>query len=113
MIYVITCEADDEKELSVLIEGCRAHSEFEAEPFPLIGLYFNHIRVEPVQRLEGGWVLFFGDEDALKTFAGLMATIDFKKPDFVRILKLDNEGNSETVFSMARFHKFVFHDSEA
>ncbi len=97
MRIIISCMPVDIEPMSVLLEGCQAHSDF------LFAEYTtgNH---------QCAWFASALTREALETFTEILATVAFKSPDFVRLNVVDNEMVPLALYSLAQFHKHVFHE---
>lgn len=113
--FLVSCEFVDACPMSVLMEGCKAHAEVDA--FPLWAVDFQTYvgdiveRLPHIKTLEETWVIFFPTRASLETFCELMATVEFKAPDYIRFVDFDSAPGLDLIWSMEQFHRYVFHES--
>jgi hypothetical protein len=113
--FFVSCEFADASAMAVLMEGCKAHADVDSHPLwseeckLLLGDFVEGFpaRGEP---LEETWMAIFPNDASLMTFAELLATIEFKLPDYVRFVDVDSNPGVTLIFNMKQFHRFVFHE---
>lgn len=113
--FLVSCEFVDSSPMAVLMEGCKAHAEVDA--FPLwaseweadvmaLKLMYPHLTT-----FEETWLAVFPTRESIECFTELLATVDFKAPDYVRLVEYLGTGERGRLFNLEQFHKHIFHPS--
>lgn len=111
--FLVSCEFVDAPQMAVLMEGCKVHAEVDA--FPLwtddmtLSLENFRERLPHIKNMEETWVAIFPTWESLETFCEILATIEFKAPDYIRFVDFDSQPGVDLIWNLSQFHRYVFH----
>lgn len=112
--FLFSCEFIDASPMAVLMEGCKVHAEVDA--FPLwtadmeLSLETFRDRLPHIKKLEETWVAVFPTHESLECFTELLATVEFRAPDYIRIVDFDSQPGVDFIWNLTQFHRYVFHE---